>query len=293
MLSILIPTYNYNVCNLVFEINNQALSNNIKFEIIVLDDASNTFLEENNKINDIKNCSYKILEENIGRSKIRNLLSKKANFNWLLFLDADVIPKSSNFIKNYIKYIDNEIKIVNGGIEYQKEKPDKSKIFRWLYGIKRESVNFTKRAQKPYLRFLTLNFLIHKSIFETVKFNEELPNLRHEDTVFSYDLMQRNIKIVHIDNPIIHLGIDDFEIAIKKEQQSVIALKNLIDKKLISKDYVSISKLYFKIRKFKLLFIFKLLFSLFEKIILKNLSSKNPSLLLFDLYRISYLCTLK
>lgn len=293
MLSILIPTYNYNVCNLVNELNNQALYNNIEFEIIVLDDASNIYLQENNKINELENCSYKILENNIGRSKIRNLLAEKAKFSWLLFLDADVIPKFSSFLKNYIDYIDNEIKIVNGGIEYQKEKPEKAKIFRWLYGVKRESVNFRKRAEKPYLRFLTLNFLIHKSIFETVKFNEELPNLRHEDTVFSYDLMQRNIKILHIDNPIIHLGIDNFEIAIKKEQQSVIALKNLIDKKLISKEYVSISKMYFKIRKYKLLFIFKLLFSLFEKKILKNLSSNNPSLLLFDLYRISYLCTLK
>ncbi len=293
MLSILIPTYNYDVYNLVNELNEQATKNNIEFEIIVLDDASKLFLEENNRINEIINCSYNVLKKNIGRSKIRNLLAEKAKFSWLLFLDADVKPKSSDFLKKYIEYLDNKIKTVNGGIEYQKEKPDKSKIFRWIYGLKRESINYSIRAKKPYLRFLTLNFLIHKSIFETVKFNEDLPNLRHEDTVFSYDLMKQNIKIIHIDNPIIHLGLDHFEIAIKKEQQSVIALKNLIDKKLISKDYVSISKLYFKIRDFRLLFIFRLFFMLFEKIILKNLSSNNPSLLLFDFYRISYLCTLK
>ena len=48
--------------------------------------------------------SYKFLERNMGRSFVRNRLSEKAKYNWLLFMDADVSPKSNLYIK---KYIDN------------------------------------------------------------------------------------------------------------------------------------------------------------------------------------------
>ncbi len=107
MLSILIPTYNYNVFPLVNEVSEQCLSEKINFEIIVLDDASQNFHTENNKINSLDNCSYSILNQNIGRSAIRNLLSTKASFNNLLYLDADVRLVSNQFIKNYINFIKN------------------------------------------------------------------------------------------------------------------------------------------------------------------------------------------
>ena len=91
MLSILIPTYNYNIFPLVTELVNQAKVLKIEFEIITIDDGSNQFQIENHKINHLENCSYTVLSNNIGRSSIRNLLAKKAKFKWLLFLDADGI----------------------------------------------------------------------------------------------------------------------------------------------------------------------------------------------------------
>ncbi len=53
MLSILIPTYNYNTFSLVEELTNQAIATGISFEIIVLDDGSTDqiSLKENSKIN--------------------------------------------------------------------------------------------------------------------------------------------------------------------------------------------------------------------------------------------------
>src|SRR5690554_7739581 len=80
MLSILIPTYNYNVFPLVQEVFRQCVKENIMFEIIVLDDSSQNFHEENNQINTLNNCFYTVLNQNIGRSAIRNLLSTKASF---------------------------------------------------------------------------------------------------------------------------------------------------------------------------------------------------------------------
>ncbi len=293
MLSILIPTYNYNILKLVSVLHEQIEKSGIEFEIICLDDASETLFLDNDKINGIENSSYKILETNIGRSKIRNLLAKKAKYDWLLFLDSDVLPKNKHFISEYIMHINNEEKIVYGGILYQEEKPSEDKLLRWMYGKNREALSFETRNEKPYLSFLTLNFLIRKSIFEKVSFNETIPNLRHEDTLFSYDLMRKKIKIDQIDNPVYHLGLDDFEIAIKKENESLSVLKHLIDNQLIASDYVRISKLVSKIKDFKLLFAFSFFYKTTRLVFLKNLSSRNPSLFIFDLYRLGYLCNIE
>lgn len=293
MLSILIPTYNYNAYPLVSEIHNQATGTRIPFEIICIDDASNFHFSENEKINHLKDSEYELLKKNIGRSKIRNLLAQKANYEWLLFLDVDVFPKNKDFIARYIPFLNDEIKIVNGGMLYQTEKPEKNKVFRWVYGKNRESVTVEVRQQNPYLTFLTLNFLIHKSVFSTVAFNESIPNLRHEDTLFSYDLMKSKITIVNIDNPIYHLGLDNFDIAIKKENESLTALKHLLDKQLLEPDYIKLSKVFTAIKKLKLTLFFSLFHKMTRWIILQNLKSNNPSLFLFDLYRLGYFCTLK
>ncbi len=293
MLSILIPIYNYNVYPLVLELHKQCLESKIIFEIIVIDDRSNTSILENEKINTLEYSRYEILNSNIGRSKIRNLLAKKGNYEWLLFLDADVFPKNKNFISTYIQCINNEEKTANGGLLYPDKKPDKNKLFRWVYGKKREALPYEKRKKNPYLSFLTLNFLIRKSVFEKVTFNETIPNLRHEDTLFSYNLMQKNIQIEHIDNPVYHYGMDDFEVAIRKENESLSALNYLIDNKLISTDYVRISKLFSKIKNLKLIPMLRFFHKVTRFVFLKNLASSNPSLFIFDLYRLGYLANLE
>lgn len=288
MLSILIPTYNYNVFELVRVLKEQAIQSKIEFEIIVLDDGSLKFQEENNKINEIEFCSYEVLKNNIGRSAIRNLLAKKANFDNLLFLDSDTIPIENNFIANYIIEIYKGYEITYGGIKYRKEKPKNSQLFRWKYGKRREAITVENRLKKPYLRLLTLNFMIKKSVFDKVCFNDTIPNLRHEDTLFSYNLKQNKIRVDHFDNAIYHLGLDDFEVAIKKENESLVALKFLIDEKLIPANYIRLSKVFFQLKKMKLLYVINAFYKTTKPLLLKNLASKNPSLIIFDFYRLGY-----
>lgn len=292
MISVLIPTYNYNIYPLVSEIKQQCDEAGIVYEIISLDDASQSFHSENQNINQLSNCSYEILPKNLGRSGIRNLLAKKAKYEWLLFLDADVLPKNASFIKNYLSFINKNEEAINGGIEYSAQAPEKNKMFRWVYGNKREAQPKLSRDKNPYPSFLSLNFIIKKSVFENIRFNEKVPNLRNEDTLFSFDLMQHKVRVLHIDNPVYHLGLDDFKIAIKKENESVIALKFLLDNQLISPDYTKLAKTYVKIKKLHLGFVFILMHHIAKPLFIKNLSSQKPSMLMFDLYRLGYLCTL-
>ena len=105
MLSILIPTYNYDIQTLVDKVHAQLVDCKIKFEILCYDDCSTKteITTANKSIAALENTQYKILDGNIGRSAIRNLLAKDARFDLLLFLDADVIPVKKDFISTYLK----------------------------------------------------------------------------------------------------------------------------------------------------------------------------------------------
>ena len=94
MLSILIPTYNYNVLPLVQELHKQASKAEIAFEIIVLDDASKNILPSSTETS--ANFIFIKNEINLGRTRTRAILAEKAKYNTLLFLDADVILETSH-----------------------------------------------------------------------------------------------------------------------------------------------------------------------------------------------------
>lgn len=272
----------------------QCESENIVYEILVFDDASQDkkIVGENSKINSLKDCCFEILEANIGRSKIRNLLAEKAKYNWLLFLDADTFPSSSEFIKKYLSAFSKDTSIIFGGIDYPKNNSENFSL-RHKYGCERESLSLAERLKNPYRSFITMGFAIKKEIFRKIKFNEKLAGYGYEDSVFAYELQKNNISLLHIDNPVVHLNLETNEDFIKKSQ---LALKNLLNfhkNSSIDKDTVKILKTYLKLKKWNFLFAVRVFFNVFKKPILKNLNSPNPSLFLFDLYRLGYLSSLK
>ena len=105
MLSICIPVYNYDVSNLIINLKHQAQTAGINYEILVFDDYSSEYrMQYNNKVYKDINIKTKCLAENVGRSRIRNLLISEAKYEYLLFIDADSeIPV--NYISNYYNII--------------------------------------------------------------------------------------------------------------------------------------------------------------------------------------------
>ncbi|EPR73904.1 Glycosyl transferase family protein [Winogradskyella psychrotolerans RS-3] len=294
MISVLIPVYNYNISELVSEVHKQLITSEIPFEILCYDDCSNDikFQDYNNTINTLSHCAYTILQKNIGRSAIRNKLAKDAKFDWCLFLDADVMPKNDDFISTYLKSISEKSEVIYGGILYQEKRVDDAQLLRWIYGNKREALSAEVRNKNTYLSFLTLSFLIHKSVFNTVHFNEDIPNLRHEDTLFSYNLKEANINIQHIDNPVYHLGLEDSKTFLQKSLDSVEAINLFINQDLLPSNYTRITNIYSKIKDNVISKVLASVYYKYEATFKKNLLGKNPSLLVFDLYRLSYYCTL-
>lgn len=293
MISVLIPIYNYNVSNLVSQIYNQLLKANITFEIICIDDASDKDIQE---YEFFKNpfIKFEKLETNFGRSKIRNLLANKAKYEWLLFLDADVIPESENFINSYIENINkNSEKVFCGGIKYQNTAPSSNKLLRWFYGKKREEITSDKRLKNEYQYFFSANILINRTIFKTINFNELITKYGYEDVLFAHDLFLNSIRIIHINNPVLHLGIEETDVFLFKTKQAIENLNFLYNKKLIRSEFINLLKFYKKIKHIKLNSLFGFVFKCFSKYFEINLKSSKPSMVIFDFYKLSYFCYLE
>lgn len=291
MLSILIPTYNYNITFLVESLLKELNSYTFSYEILVLDDCSTNekIVKANQRISNLPNCIYSQNPTNLGRTATRQALAEKANYDRLLFMDADVLPESTNFINNF-NIEQQTADVVFGGITYESKKPEKDKILRWKYGKAREAKPVSERNKIPHLSIISQCFLIKKEVFK--KANSYLENSYGVDVLFAQNLEKLNATVLHIDNPIIHLGLENNKSFIKK---TINGLKSLIffeKENMIPDNYRPIQKAYLSLKNKGALKLFIKVIAFFEKSIYKNLTSSSPSLFLFDLYKLYYFALL-
>ena len=296
MLSILIPTYNYDTVQLVKELHNQALKESIEFEIIVSDDASCNadIIERNKEILQLTNGQFYQNDINLGRGPNRNKLCEKANYDWILLLDCDNIPTSNLFIKKYVECIKNNNGVsFSGGLKYEDSQPNDDEILRWIYGKKREAIPVERRQAKMYESALVSNILLKKQLLIDHPFNSSIYDYGFEDFVFIAELKKNNILITHINNPVFHVNLEKSDVFLDKHLQAIKNLNQLIKQKIINADDTHLSRARKILARFRLLSVTKILFKTFGPSLRKNLISNKPSLLLFDFYKLGYFCTLK
>lgn len=292
MLSILIPTYNCSVVNLVRQIHQQAEEAAIVFEIIVVDDFSSdlSIIEQNAEITNLEFCQFTKNETNLGRTASRNILAHKAQYDFLLFLDADVLPKNDDFINRFNLSENSDYSVIYGGICYYETPPEKNKILRWKYGKEREAKSVTDRLKEPYF-IISQNLLIKKDVF--LKINSVNTNAYGLDILFSNNLKNNNITVKHIDNPVYHLGLENNQTFISKSLEAVKTTIKLEKNNLIDTDLRPLQKSYLKLKKLRMINTFSFCISVFKKIMERNFQSGNPNLFWFDLYRLQYYIKLK
>jgi glycosyltransferase involved in cell wall biosynthesis len=286
MLSILIPVYNQNVVDLVKSLQSQCESLDLQFQILVFDDKSNDETRKENKsLANEFGVNYVELAENIGRAKIRNRLGSMAQFKNLLFLDGDSKVIRDDFISSYLEDEDRSF-LTYGGREYQKEKPkDQKLILHWKYGVKREARDVNKRRLDPYLNFQSNNFMVKSHVFKTVQFDEEVKGYGYEDLLYAEKLKELNVSVMHIDNPVLHDGLETAEQFISKTKNAV---KNLVT---LNKDGylldVRLSRFYKKMEDNRLLGLLLIYAKRREQSILQNLKeSSNPSIRNFSFFKL-------
>lgn len=290
-LSILIPIYNYDVRKLVGDLLAQCRALTSQFEIILYCDASKEkYRHLHRPLNNEPEIRYVELRENIGRAAIRNRLANDAHFNYLLFLDNDSALPDAAFIKRYWESNnDNAADVIIGGTIYHPSVPSEALMLRWKYGREREEKTAADRNKKPYKSLTLNNMLIKRSVYLKHKLTTDFTGYGHEDTKFGWELEKAGVKIKHIDNPVIHEGLEVAADFLKKTKQAVKNLYQLYASGQQIKDSKLIES-YEVLLKMKMRRIFVMGFSLVKGLILDNLRSPEPNLKNFDLYKL-YLFT--
>lgn len=293
-ISICIPVYNRDIRPLAESMSRMAMQLTCPYEINIADDCSKTNKEENRSyLTTLPHCKYTELEQNIGRSKIRNLLGKTAQYDNLIFMDCDMQAPDEQYLQRYVEMTDYPI--VVGGATFQKECPEKKFRLRWKYGMEVEYKSASIRNQHPNKSFMTLNFMIKREVLLKYPFEETFSKYGHEDTVMGWTLEQNGITIKHIENPMIHLGIDDTESFLQKSREAV---ENVFDLKQNAStpkaliDSINLLRFYQKIDKVHLTPLVKTASKWTKSLTLHNLRSDNPNIKLLQWYKLGYLLEL-
>jgi GT2 family glycosyltransferase len=297
-ISILIPVNDFDIIALVHCMKDGMEQVPEFCEIIIGDDGSSEEFKKNYQSLICDKVRIVASEKNIGRASIRNRLIMEATGDFLLFIDADTMIRGTaeNYLHKWLEYLDYA-RVISGGVLYQNSPPsDPDKILRWKYGRKKEQKKAAERNKHPYSSFSTFNVLIEKSIFSKLRFYEELKQYGHEDTLFSYQLKKAGIGIYHIDNGLVHEGLETNKEFLTKTKDSIENLSklydNVTDKRTFSMT-VSLLRLFWWLKTLRLTRLFAAIFIHYRERMEIRLDSSKVSLPLFKLYKISMFCTFR
>ncbi|HMQ49756.1 MAG TPA: glycosyltransferase [Saprospiraceae bacterium] len=288
MLSILLPIYNYDVRPLVQVLQSQAQHLQVPWEIICLDDASApAYRDLNREIDRLSGVQYEVLSENIGRARIRNALAQRARLEYLLFMDCDSGVVNDDFLATYGAHLQPNT-VLCGGTAYAENAPSQPELnLHWKYGRRREQISADRRRQSPYQSFKTHHFVVPKPLMLRFPFEERLTQYGHEDTLFGLALEKAHIPIVHLDNPMLHLGLEPRAIFLEKTKR---AIENLV---FLQEQGIAIEtrllNVYQGLQRWKMAALAAWLLKRLNPVLVWLLYRPNPPIRALDLYKLSYL----
>ena len=283
-LSVLIPIYNYCARKLVEAVDALITLEALDAEIVVADDASTKDTSWLDKLHCTNALTLWRATHNLGRSAIRNQLARLAQGRWLWFVDCDTALAPSFSLKKYLEAT-TEADVVCGGLTTPVSQPPGCEL-RYRYELADSHRRTAEvRSQKPYRQLSTCNLLIKKNVFADIQFCEDIKRYGYEDTLFGVELEKRQISVKHIDNPIVHLGLEKNDEFLHKTEVALATLQSLDGR---MNCYSRVQNMSESLRRWHLAPLFKFIFKLLRKPLRSNLLSHNPNLKLFALYKLGF-----
>lgn len=295
-ISLLIPVYNYDIVAIVHSMKSAMKSIPELCEIVVGDDGSRPEFRE--KYHLLEGDGVRVIssEKNIGRAAIRNRLALEARGDYLLFIDADamIAGTAEAYLQKWIEVLGTSAVTCGGTLYHDSPPGDPDRMLRWKYGKWREQKKASERNKYPHKSFSTFNVLIERSVFSKIRFNEELRQYGHEDTLLGFQLYKAGIIIRHIDNGLMHEGLETNQEFLEKTRLGIENLSKLCDLVTDKKTFAATVRLvnaYNKLRLFRLTRILAALYIRYRERMEIRLDSADISLWLFAFYKMSMFCT--
>ena len=289
MLSILIPVKNFNCSELIMALHKQGEALGFPYEILIAEDGTDKEKLHLNAVADnLKNCRRIVKDINTGRALIRNLLASQAQHPGLVFIDCDAVVEKEDFLKTYADAL-KKSKVVCGGLYHVNTLPDRHCTLRYRYEKEADRRRDAQtRSKAPYDRFTSFNFAIDKQLFNSILFDTSITRYGYEDVLFGKELEKRNIEIQHIENRLLHSGLEKNDIFLQKTEQ---ALETLSEIKDIIGD-TPLLRTVNKLSRYHLTGLFIKYWKCNMKRLRRNLLGNSPSLLKFKIYKLGYYISL-
>lgn len=290
-LSILIPTYNYNARALVRDLHRLAQEEGVEAEIIIGDDASTNDTEWFSEVEQLSHVSVMHETVNQGRAIIRNHLADASHGEWLWFIDADAeVPPT--FSLSIALHTGTMAPAVCGGLYHPDAKPSPEKMLRYKYEMDADTKRSAdQRSEFPHHHITTFNLLVRHDVFLQIRFNEHCDKYGYEDVMFGLELERHRIAVLHIEDPLIHNGLDTNSEFLEKTEIAMHSLHKISSS--IPSDGNGIVRVARHLQETKMTWAVRLLFKLLRRPIRKNLLGSHPLLPLFQFYKLGYYLCLK
>ncbi len=158
---------------------------------------------------------------NRGRSAARNAATRHARGEWILLLDADMMPDGPRFLEAYFDAVEATRRpavIVGGYSLVSAPRSRATDLHRWQ-AVTSECIDAATRAKAPGRFVFSSNVLIHRDVLAACPFDEAFAGWGWEDTEWGLRL-EKQFPVIHIDNTATHLGLDSDKALMAKYARS-------------------------------------------------------------------------
>lgn len=217
-LSVLVPFFRDDATALLSALDAQVQS--LPIELLFYDDGSrNTDLT--GRMEDAVRCAKGAVSvmtnpENNGRSAARNALFEAARADWVLFLDADMLPSREDFLQAYLSLTEAQTgDILFGGFEVEDRAEDADKDVHRALSEVSDCLTLDERQAAGPQYVASSNLCVRRDVLLTEPFDSGFSGWGWEDSEWAARVSKRFV-LLHVDNPAIHLGLETTETLLRR-----------------------------------------------------------------------------
>lgn len=123
-----------------------------------------------------------------------------------------------------------------------------------------------------------------------MRFDPRCREYGYEDALLGLVMKEQGLTLVHIDNPLIHTGLDTSREFLMKTEAAMRTLTRLTG---TMQEANGVARLYDRLAKWRLAGVLRGVFRLVRPLLRRNLLGRRPNLFLFQLYKLGYYASLR
>lgn len=219
-LSVVIPFHRHDPSRLLERLRGAPAS----VEIILLDDGSGsaTLLSGIVKAAEHVGAPVRIIVwgKNGGRAAARNRLVSEARGEYVLFLDADMLPDARDFLAVWLSVLRGQRpRVAFGGLSLRYAERTRPTALHYNLFQASDCRKPNQRNRAPAQFTASANLLVHRAFLETLPFDNRFKGWGFEDTDWAIRAA-KDATILHVDNPATHAGLDDVDTLMRKSREA-------------------------------------------------------------------------